>query len=52
MAKKGSFFDDLISDKAAIYKYKVIGQIGKGSFSTVSSAFDRVNNRNVAVKIY
>lgn len=52
IAKKNSFFDDVISDHTTIDRYKVIGQIGKGSFSIVSSAFDKVNNCNVAVKIY
>ncbi len=52
IAKKNSFFDDVLSDQATIDKYKIIGQIGKGSFSIVSSAFDKLNNRDVAVKIY
>ena len=52
IAKKNSFFNDLISEDQTINRYKIIGQIGKGSFSLVSSAFDKINNRNIAVKIY
>jgi hypothetical protein len=52
IAKKNSFFDDVITDKDVSYRYKIIGQIGKGAFSIVSSAYDNLANRQVAVKIY
>lgn len=52
IAKKNSYFNDVTSEDDTINRYKIIGQIGKGSFSLVSSAYDKINNRHVAVKIY
>ena len=52
MAKKNSYFDDVLSTEDYSNRYKIIGQIGKGGFSVVSSAYDKLTNRSVAVKIY
>jgi serine/threonine protein kinase len=52
IAKKNSFFDEVITDEDVSNRYKIIGQIGKGAFSIVSSAYDKLSNRHVAVKIY
>ncbi len=40
--------DDIILSE----RYKIIGQIGKGSYSKVSSAYDKLLHKTVAVKIY
>lgn len=51
--KKSVFFDDLTDNDIVLeQRYKIIGQIGKGSFSIVSSAFDKVTHKTIAVKIY
>lgn len=52
IAKKNSYFDDVVTEEDVSDRYKIIGQIGKGAFSIVSSAYDKLANRHVAVKIY
>lgn len=50
-----NFFNDsniVLNQIGHLNKYQVYGQLGKGAYGTVRMAYDRINDRKVALKIY